>query len=147
MLIFHYFPLNVNCIFHKSPIYGKLLLSFHSRGPELGGAQGPVRRSEPEPAAEDLCGLVVGKVVPNMVILGFLYVFSYGNSWWCMEKTMEEQLWSGISGFVGGDGNVAAGDLAETKLENLMKLPQAHGISWVYSMAIFWHIIVKDKVG
>jgi hypothetical protein len=29
----------------------------------------------------------------------------------------------------------------------LMKLPQAHGISWVYSMAIFWHIIVKDKVG
>ena len=58
MLIFHYFPLNVNCIFHKSfivpPIYGKLLLSFHSRGPELGGAQGPVRRSEPEPAAEDL---------------------------------------------------------------------------------------------
>ena len=58
MLIFHYFPLDVNCIFHKSlivpPIYGKLLLSFHSRGPELGGAQGPVRRSEPEPAAEDL---------------------------------------------------------------------------------------------
>lgn len=64
-----------------------------------------------------------------------------------MEKNMEEKLWSGISGFVGGDGNVAAGDLAETKLENLMKLPQAHGISWVYSMAIFWHIIVKDKVG
>lgn len=30
------------------------LRSFQRLGPELGGAQGPVRRSEPEPAAEDL---------------------------------------------------------------------------------------------